>query len=124
MLTLVMQVYLIANLHFTLSGVTLYIQHSNIILYNFIPHPSWSTSPPVLLLQSPYISLPNCLCPFFQHIQTTQTPLYVVSGIHVHSLQQPLHATPQHLPCTLPTTHPWYPVKSLFKSTNTQVLLL
>ena len=67
------------SLYSALSHVTLHIQHSNITSYNFIPSLSWSTSPLmsfyynlstllylspcVLLLQSPYTSLPLPLCP-------------------------------------------------------------
>ena len=77
---------MLSNFHFTVSHC----------IFNTLrlAQLTWSTSPPmsyhnfptllyptvfvhssppppyVLVLQSPYTSLPNCLCPFFQHTQT------------------------------------------------------
>ena len=78
MLARVTPVHLIEILHFTpfysvLSHVTLYIQHSKIALYNFIPSLSWSTSSPL----SFYYTLPTLPYPtVFAHsfniqVQTT-----------------------------------------------------
>ena len=39
--------------------------------------------PYVLLLQSPSTSLPNCLCPFFQHVQTTLIYPFVCSSLRL-----------------------------------------
>ena len=71
--------------------MTLYIKYSKITLNNFIPSVFWSTSPsPIVILLQPYTSLPNCLCPFYQHVQTTlPSPLCAVCTYQPHVISTP-----------------------------------
>ena len=95
-------VYLIAKYYFTiLSHAMLYIQHSKIALYKFIPSFSWS---PPCLLKSPY-TLPNSLCPFFQHVQTTSVYPWVCSFFcDLSTCQRTFYPPVSHYTFTVPSS--------------------
>ena len=67
------QVYLIANIHFILSFGT------SCCIFNILRSPYITSSqafrclphPLCPMRQYPWTSLPNCRCPFSQHVQTT-----------------------------------------------------
>ena len=63
---------------YPMSHDTMYIQHFMITSCNFIPILSVYLYPYVLI-QSPYTSLPNYLCPFFEYAQTTFVYPFVYS---------------------------------------------
>ena len=71
-----------------LSHIMLHIQYSKIAssqVFRGLPLPY------VLPLQSPYTSLSNCLCPFFQHAETTSNYQLVKRLSILHTTKIPFH---------------------------------